>query len=299
MYSYRGCPLAYEESKTGGYDMKEGLSYTSICATNILNYLPSNCPAVVLHSSNVRFRMQVMCLDKNNTSIQVLQRDGIPYTLQAPPPNDQCDTNKYGFPPILYRFCAVSKGMVPLPDFKLHFIYQNVQVEITAHEAQQARQQAEVDAGIRKVKRDPSPSLSYEEGKLHHHNSFEEEFLLINIDDYTLDEKACWENLHPTLKRYMLAIFEAIDVVVGIFVMQNEEKAAEQYNLALETKKFCLPCKYMRESVPCRMNVNAAEFIYSNVANWKTSDNKSHSNAWVRAKAGAIHKIKPYSCSKR
>ena len=229
--------------------------------------------------------MQVMHLDKKNTSIQVLQRDGIPYRLQAPPPNDPFDKDKCGFPPTVYRFCAVSKGLVPLPDLKPCFIYQNAHIEIATHEAQQARQQAEVDAGFRKVKRAPSPSLSYKEGKLHNHKSFEEEFLLINIDDYTVDEKAFWKNLHPTLKSYMLAIFKAIDVVVGIFVMQNEEKAAEHYKLALETKKFCLPHRYTKESVPCRRNVNAAEFIYSNVANWKTSNNKSHSKAWGESKS--------------
>ena len=85
---YKGCPLAYGECKSGTYDTKEGLSLTTMLSTNILNYATPSTPAIVLHTNDFRFHVQVVTLNTDNSTLCVWQRDGYRYHLnpQGPPP---------------------------------------------------------------------------------------------------------------------------------------------------------------------------------------------------------------------
>ena len=68
---YKGCPLAYSECKTGKYDTKEGLSLTTMLSANILNFATPSTPAVVVHSNDFRFCVQVVTLNTQNSTLFV------------------------------------------------------------------------------------------------------------------------------------------------------------------------------------------------------------------------------------
>ena len=68
---YKGCPLAYGECKTGKYDTKEGLSLTTVLSANILNFATPSTPAVVVHSNDFRFCVQVVTLNTDNSTLLV------------------------------------------------------------------------------------------------------------------------------------------------------------------------------------------------------------------------------------
>ena len=80
--SYRGCPLAYGEGKTSQGDTTEGLQYTNLCATNILNYLPEGCANIIMHSSNVRITLQASKIIEDTAKIAVYQRKYMPYFIE-------------------------------------------------------------------------------------------------------------------------------------------------------------------------------------------------------------------------
>ena len=68
---YKGCPLAYSECKTGKYDTREGLSLTTMLSANILNFATPSKPAVVVHSNDFRFHVQVITLNTQNSTLFV------------------------------------------------------------------------------------------------------------------------------------------------------------------------------------------------------------------------------------
>ena len=69
---YKGCPLAYAECKTGKYDTKEGLSLTIVLSANILNFATPSTLAIVVHSNDFRFCVQiVVTLNMENSTLFV------------------------------------------------------------------------------------------------------------------------------------------------------------------------------------------------------------------------------------
>ena len=94
---YKGCPLAYGECKSGTYDMKEGLSLTTVLSANILNYATPSTPAIVLHTNNFRFHVQVVTLNTDNSTLCVQQRDGYRYhlTLKALHPSTNVEKRNH------------------------------------------------------------------------------------------------------------------------------------------------------------------------------------------------------------
>ena len=72
---YRGCPLAYGEGKTSWGDTTEGLQYTNLCATNILNYLPEGCASIIMHSSDVRIMLQASRIIEDTAKIAVYRKN--------------------------------------------------------------------------------------------------------------------------------------------------------------------------------------------------------------------------------
>ena len=78
---YRCIPLAYGEAKSGGCDTQEGLSYTTILSSNILNFAPPTTPAIVVHSNDECFCFQVVYFDLEHRALKVLQRAGKKYHM--------------------------------------------------------------------------------------------------------------------------------------------------------------------------------------------------------------------------
>ena len=78
---YRGIPLAYGEAKSGGCDTQEGLSYTTILSSNILNFAPPTTPAIFVHSNDECFCFQVVYFDLEHRALKVLQRAGKKYHM--------------------------------------------------------------------------------------------------------------------------------------------------------------------------------------------------------------------------
>ena len=86
--------MAYGEAKSNPFDSKEGLSYTTMCAANILNFAYPGQPAIVMHSNNRRFRIQTVKVNLDNGELIMKERLGTPYCL-IPDKNDfQCQHHK-------------------------------------------------------------------------------------------------------------------------------------------------------------------------------------------------------------
>ena len=114
--SYRGCPLAYWEGNMSQSDTTEGLQYTNLCGTNILNYVTNGTPSVVMHTSNVCITLQASRIDDNDETIAVYQRKGLPYFIEPSLSILQIQSQQL---PCL--FCTVLKGLRSNISVKIHW----------------------------------------------------------------------------------------------------------------------------------------------------------------------------------
>ena len=109
---YKGCLLMYRECKLGIYDTKEGLSLTTMLSANILNYTTPSTLAIVLHTNDFRFHVQVITLNTDNSTLCVWQRDSYAYHLNPqdhPPVNrkGQGIQQEYIHIPLVYKYGKV------------------------------------------------------------------------------------------------------------------------------------------------------------------------------------------------
>ena len=108
VFSYRGCPLAYEKGKTSWGDTTEGLQYTNLCGTNILNYVTKGTPSLIMHTSNIWVTLQASTIDDNDDTIAVYQRKGLPYFIE-PSVEYPTDSKPTTHLPVLYCYERVEK----------------------------------------------------------------------------------------------------------------------------------------------------------------------------------------------
>ena len=136
--SYRGCPLTCGEGKTSWGNTTEGLQYTNLCATNILNYLPEGSANIIMHSSNVRITLQASKIIENTAKIAVYQKKCMPYFIE--PSVAEPEKSKVTNPLLLlYHYEKVEKQY--LTD-KL-FVYLNTRAKSATDKQQNLYNEAE------------------------------------------------------------------------------------------------------------------------------------------------------------
>ena len=236
---FRGAPLAYEEGKSSPHgDTTEGLSYTTLCLANILNFMPKN-PAIVMHSTNTRFRFQAVHLDFENSAFQVLQRDGMRYDIIDPRPALK-DINPAMFNaiPIMYSFDRIATSVLHLEQLQPHVKSRQEDVQRSAKTAFEAKEEAE-QLYQKKVKVEDSPQRSYIEGDVYvdPHNPDASTCLLLKVEEQTelIHELMA---LPSKLRQDLTAAFKAIDVMTVLMLEQDPDNAAYTYSVALD-KELC------------------------------------------------------------
>ena len=286
---FRGAPLAYGEGKSSPQgDTVEGLSYTTVCAAHILNYMPMS-PAIVMHSTNARFRFQAIRLDVEEDAFQVLQRNGMRYDLLDPTPDSLAiDAGHFTSPPIMYHFERVSKSVVFLKELAPHFEYGIHSVQEEAAATQQAKYVAE-NLGRRKhVRVEDSPARSYIEDDVYEdpYSDDGQTCLVLKVFDNTrLTHR--WMQLPGKLRQYILALFEAIDVTTALLMEQDPDGAAVAYSRALSMGRFVKPVKFsnMKDVLPFdrAQEICEQDFWYSEIRKWRDEDVSGHSVHWAKA----------------
>ena len=132
--SYGGCPLTYGEGKTSWDNTTEGLQYTNLCATNILNYLPEESANIIMHSSNVRITLQASKIIENTAKIAVYQRKSMSCFIE--PSVAEPEKSKVTNPlPLLYYYDKVEKQY--LTDEVFDYLNTRDKQQNLYHEAEQ------------------------------------------------------------------------------------------------------------------------------------------------------------------
>ena len=91
---YQGVLLGYGEAKSNPFDSKEGLSYTNLCAANILNFAYPGQPAIVIYSNNRRFQIQTVKVNMDDGKLFVKERLGTPYSLVPDEDDYKCQHHR-------------------------------------------------------------------------------------------------------------------------------------------------------------------------------------------------------------
>lgn len=290
---FRGCPLAYGEGKSCPVwqDTGSGTSYTTMCAANILNFMPTNSPAIVMHSTNARFRFQAVRLDLEGKALQVLQRDGMRYDFADPQGPGGGDSEEFQELPIMYRFERVPKSVHALRPMQSYLGHAEEQVAGQAQAAQASRMKAEDIARkskrMKKIAQSPSRSYEVEDAYEDPYNEGDGTVLILKVnDDSALKRK--WMSINWKLRQYAICLLEAVDVMTALLMEQNPDDAALAYDKSLQMGKFTAPVKFenMKEVMPFdrKKDIVAEEWQYDSVDGWLLSE---RSGAWMSAKEKA------------
>lgn len=291
-------------------DTTEGLYYSTIQAVNLFNWLPRTCPAIVLHITDTRFRVQAVHLDCKHDIIRVYQRSCSAYNLEAVPSGLDIDDDVLKRFPSFSFYDRVSRDEINehrgyldkvgagtktshAEAFKARqfaeAVARSLQMGKSAHEVHKKRQ---AEKSKRDQRRQELPGATESRGKPPKtpptpsptESHAEDECIPFMGDSYMLgreyDESETyrqkWKNLSSTLRTYIMSAWEAIDILVQLKLQQNEEEAARNYEASLQSGLFCPPQKFRLQNLiqPRGRNneINAGDFMYDNCANWQTVD---------------------------
>ena len=289
---FRGTPLAYGEGKSSPQgDTVEGLSYTTVCAANILNFMPFS-PAIVMHSTNARFRFQAIRLDTEEKAFQVLQRDGMRYdTVNPTLESMQQLSAEFTTPPIMYKFERVSKSLLELTTLNPHFDDNIQSIQQRACVALKDKETAENLGRKKLIKVESSPARSYIEDDLYadpYSGDGEEKCLVLKVEDQShLIRK--WRALPGKLRQYLLACFEAIDVTTALLMEQDPDGAVHAHEAALSQGRFVKPVKHynMKSVIPFDREICPSDFLYSELRKWRLGTLPGHSMEFLKAQEEA------------
>ena len=282
VHQYEGCPLAYGEGKTTKGE--EGLHYSQICATNILNYLPVGEPSLLLYSSGNQFIMQAARLCPDSMKIKVIQRKGIPYVLTptSEDPMGRGLTHRLGHRPrptrslkmpITYTLVETKK----CTDQQLAMLRLRATTEALAEQKELYNDANTLREAIGEGSL--TAAVSYDIERLY--EDLDKNEFIIGVAEHYPKVSMKFEKLARNVQWYITSLFEAVDVCTTVFLYQNQEQAKINYHNALEKKMFRLPVKYTQGQVSYRRAVESNLFLYENVENWdKLSFNNRH---WQRS----------------
>ena len=133
-------------------------------------------------------------------------------------------------------------------------------------------------------------AASYNLSTLYYHENVKNDILVLTVDPPNPDILRQWKKLSEPLQIYIMLLFEAIDVCVGIFVQQDPEVAYMNYAAMIDDKMIDVPVKHPTEVAKLVLNREIEEpgyFWYGNIKNWKlhfVGDSPFTSGSWVKAK---------------
>ena len=125
---------------------------------------------------------------------------------------------------------------------------------------------------------------------LYYHENVKNDILVLTVDDPNPDILREWKKLSEPLQIYIMSLFEAIDVCVGIFVEQDPEVTNANYAAMIDDKMIEVPVKHPTEVAKLVLNQEIEEpgyFRYGNIKNWKlhfVGDFPFASGSWVKAR---------------
>lgn len=282
---YRGCMMATGEGKAQVGDTKSGLSYTSMCASSILNWSEDYTPALAIHISNCRVRVQSITRELGETSqdlekdcLRVKQRTGLPFDLEPPESvnsAEETDETRFPLPPILYYFKRVV--MPPNRNQVKDFIKRKIaEADAIAAKEQEARRKAETERVKTKKRGQPSsPARSFKEedivkdtyGDLSDKTQFS--MLVIHVKKYDEELQKEWLELPATLRKMLLAVFEAVDVITEVLCQQDAEGTEQNFRDCYGQGVFMRPCRLGAKIQPKSKKVKQQDYLYSNVKRWQ------------------------------
>ena len=105
---------------------------------------------------------------------------------------------------------------------------------------------------------------------LYYHEDLVDSILVLTVD---LEIEVIWRKgngLWEPLQNYVMALFEAIDVCVGIFTQQDPESAYQTYSDMLNRSIIEAPVKQRTKVTQLMMNRDVESYFrYGDMKNWK------------------------------
>ena len=222
---YRGIPLAYSEAKSSGLDTQEGLSYTTILTSNILNFAPPTTPAIVVHLNDEHFHFQVVYLDLEHRALKVLHRTRKKYYMH---PKGGCQRPGYDMLTRQQKKRVEALDNIPIPT---HYHYEKVH-KSTVQDINTFKKNV-YDHYIQGLpKEHVSLDDSYLLSHLHKCNDLPSHLLMINKYPVQAQFTVIWAQLDLHLCEFAVAIFEGIDILVSSLLLQDPKNASIMYDMA-------------------------------------------------------------------
>ena len=274
---YQGIPLGYGEAKSNKFDTKGGLSYTSVCTASILNFAYPGQPGLVMHSNNRRFQIQSVKYNMDDGELVVKERLGTPYTLILDEDDYQCQHHRdapiqnvvisqeivkgmqleerdayalSGNMPLLYMYerFPISKVGVEVQALDPRHGYLQFHMEIANLLEAERRQSCDQCFNVRDYYHTDVPveARSYNPMNVYFHPYYPNHYLWTSIefaDGHTADT---WNGMNTTLRHFLHAVFEAVDVVTGVLLEQVPEDFKRLHRVSIYNGYLKLPHVYPR-----------------------------------------------------
>ena len=97
-------------------------------------------------------------------------------------------------------------------------------------------------------------AASYDLSTSYYHENVKNDILVPTVDPPNPDILREWKKLSEPLQIYIMSLFEAIDVCVGIFVHQDPEVANANYAAMIDDKMIEVPVKHPTEVAKLVLN---------------------------------------------
>ena len=84
---------------------------------------------------------------------------------------------------------------------------------------------------------------SYLIGRLHKCDEYPSHYMMINKYNVPMQFAWMWSEMDTHLREYVVSLFEGIDVLVSVLLLQDPENASQIYDMALNLGTLKLPQK--------------------------------------------------------
>ena len=198
-----------------------------------------------MHSSNVRITLQASKIIENTAKIAVYQRKSMSCFIE--PSVAEPEKSKVTNPlPLLYYYDKVEKQY--LTDEVFDYLNTRDKQQNLYHEAEQRLH--------RKYSSGETITLAtlYDLSTLYYHENVKNHILVLTVDLPYPDILRQWLKLSAPLQNYIMSLFEAIDVCVGIFIQQDPEVTCGNYAAMINKKMIQVPVKHPTEVAKLVLN---------------------------------------------
>ena len=97
-------------------------------------------------------------------------------------------------------------------------------------------------------------AASYDLSTLYYHENVKNDILVLTVDPPNPEILREWMKLSEPLQNYIMSLFEAIDVCVGIFIQQYPEVTIANYAAMIDDKMIEAPVKHPTEVAKLVLN---------------------------------------------